>query len=181
TWNKRDINTIGGVDIGSLGMSRFNQSILQGTPSLGFADQLTCCAVAASADQTQHNASFTVRDLITYTAGQHSLRFGFELRRYQFNFKNSSNGQRGSIFFSTAIAKTLYGRPAGIDNLSIRDFLIGAPSSSSVTSGLRNVGYRARDYVGFAQDDFRATRRLTFNLGLRYDFLGNNTEVHNQI
>lgn len=181
TWNKRDINNIGGVDINSLGMSRFNQSILQGTPSLGFADQLTCCAVAASADQTQHNASFTVRDLVTYTAGQHSFRFGFEHRRYQFNFKNSSNGQRGSIFFSTGIANTLYGRPAGIDNLALRDFLIGAPSSTSVGSGLRNVGYRARDYVGFVQDDFRATRRLTLNLGLRYDFLGNNTEVHNQI
>ena len=181
TWNKRDINNIGGVDINSLGMSRFNQSILQGTPSLGFADQLQCCAVAASADQKQHNASFTVRDLVTYTTGQHSFRLGFEHRRYQFNFKNSSNGQRGSIFFSTGIANTLYGRPAGIDNLSLRDFLIGAYSSSSIGSGLRNVGYRAHDYVGFIQDDFRATRRLTFNLGLRYDFLGSTSEVHNHI
>jgi outer membrane receptor protein involved in Fe transport len=181
TWNKRDINNIGGVDINSLGLSRFNQSILQGTPTLSFAEQLPCCAAAASTDQTQHNASFTVRDLVTYSTGSHSFRFGFEHRRYQFNYNGTTLGQRGTIGFSTGIANTLYGRPAGIDNLSIRDFLIGAPSFTSIGSGLRNVGFRAHDFVGFAQDDYRVTRRLTLNLGVRYDFMANNTEVHNHI
>jgi hypothetical protein len=181
TWNKRDINGIGGVEISSLGMSRFNQSILQGTPTLSFAEQLPCCAAASSTDQRQHNASFTVRDLVTYTTGPHSFRFGFEHRKYQFNYSGTTLGQRGTIGFSTGVANALYGRPANVDNLSIRDFLIGAPSATSIGSGLRDFGFRAYDLVGFVQDDYRLTRRLTLNLGLRYDFFGNNTEVHNHI
>jgi len=179
-WHKRDINAIGGVTLGDVGMRRFNQAFFDRTPTLGFTDgSLTCCGYGTSANQTQHNASFNIRDMITWIKGQHSLRFGFEHRRYQFNF--NAPVSRGSLTFSNIFANALGPRPANVDDLAIRDLLIGAPSFISAGSGANNVGYRARDQIGFVQDDYRVTQRLTLNLGLRYEFLGNNFEVQNRL
>ncbi len=128
-------------------------------------------------DQTQHNASFDARDTVSYIRGKHSLRFGFETRRQQFNFRAPYD--RGTLVFGNFIADALYGPPANPANdLAFRDFLIGAPFENAISTGFTNFGYRAHDYIGFVQDDFRVTHQLTLNLGLRYDYLGNVTEVH---
>jgi hypothetical protein len=179
-WHKRDISALGGVTLDEVGMQRFNKDFFNQLPTISFSDgALSCCGYGTSADQTQHNASFNIRDMVTYITGPHSLRFGYEHRRYQFNFNSPIS--RGSLSFANTFANQLGPRPPTVDNLAFRDFLIGAPSFISIGSGANNVGYRARDNILFIQDDWRATRRLTFNLGLRYELLGNNTEVRNRI
>ena len=44
-------------------------------------------------------------------------------------------------------------------------------------SGVNNRDVRAQDWGGFANDDWRVTDRLTFTLGIRYDFFGPFTEA----
>jgi hypothetical protein len=181
TYNRRDINSIHNLALSAVGMSRFNSAFVDGLPNLSFAEQLGCCGASASVDQTQHNASFDVRDTVSWIRGKHSIRAGFETRRQQFNFVAPYD--RGSLYFDIGIADAAFGpSPRGdAGDLSIRDFLIGAPTEIAVGTGLNVNGYRARDYIGFVQDDYRLTRRLTLNLGLRYDYLGNVTDVHNHI
>jgi hypothetical protein len=180
TWNARDISPVNNLTLSDVGMTRFNSSVINQLPDLFFPDQLTCCGGTVTINQTQHNASFDARDMISYTQGKHSVRAGFEARQQQFN-SNVPPG-RGTLSFSGYNADLLYGAPhAGAAGLSIRDFLIGAPIFVSDNSGLTNFGYRAHDYIAFVHDDFRMLRRLTLNLGLRYDYLGNNYEVHNFI
>jgi outer membrane receptor protein involved in Fe transport len=64
-------------------------------------------------------------------------------------------------------------------NLSFRDFLIGAPYSSTEISDYPTFYLRSANYSTFLQDDYRVARRLTLNLGVRYDHYGNPTEKYN--
>jgi hypothetical protein len=146
-----------------------------------FADQFGGFGPPDDARPHQHNSSATIRDLVSYYHARHSIRTGFESRFYQFNWDEAA-GERGSLSFSNMWANELFGRPPdGVDNLSLRDFLIGAPIYFSITSGVHDRAFRAHDVVGFLQDDFRLTRRLTLNLGLRYDFLSNATEKRDRL
>jgi hypothetical protein len=173
-------NAIGEPHLADVGMARFNQSYVNGLPALSFSDQIGF-GPSPNAGPKQHNNSFTFRDLISYNRGRHSLRFGFEHRSHQFNWQEDYN-ERGVLTFSGFnVADQLYGHPAAGPDLAIRDFLIGAPLTTSVTSGLAGQSFRAFDLVGFGQEDYRITRRLTLNLGLRYDYLSPVTEHHHRI
>lgn len=180
TYNKRDIAAIKPLSIAAIGMSRFNSSLLAGTPFLVFTDQLSCCGASASVGLTQHNESQDFRDIVSYVRGRHEIRTGFEARTQQFN--NGCPLNPGTLSFAPSFADMMFGPPLDpLADLSIRDFLIGAPLSISISSGLVDFGYRAHDFGAFVQDDYRVTPRLTLNLGLRWDYLGNITEVHNLI
>jgi hypothetical protein len=180
TLSYRDGNSASKLTIGDIGMSRFNSSILTAVPDLSFADQAPCCGAIFSGYPAQHNQSFDARDMVSYQHGKHSLRLGFEARTQQFNDRIGADP--GSLFFGNFNADFFHGPPSDpLDDLSIRDFLIGAPVTASIGSSLTRFGYRAHDFGIFAQDDFRVTSRLTLNLGLRWDYLGNITEVHDEI
>src|SRR6185369_3337861 len=54
---------------------------------------------------------------------------------------------------------------------------VGADSSRSDS----HRSYRQSVVSGFAQDFLRVSRRLTVNVGLRYDFYSNPTETHGRL
>ncbi len=180
TYNKRDIGAINPLTLSDFGMTRFNSSIINRGPNFSFADQMACCGATVSVGETQHDESQDFRDTVSYSHGVHLFRFGFEARTQQFNF--GSPLDPGSLFFQGGTADAIYGPPTDPNaDLSIRDFLVGAPFSISIGSGLSDFQYRAHDFGIFGQDDYRLTSRLTVNLGLRWDYLGNISEKHDLI
>src|SRR5579872_6377693 len=112
-------------------------------------------------------------DQISYTAGKHSLKFGGELHRSEFSGGAFGNA-RGSITFLGGVAI-----PTGAGSTGLEDFFAGDPFKASVQVGdpTRNIHNWA--YAGFVQDDWRATRTLTINYGLRYEFNSVITDAHN--
>ena len=60
----------------------------------------------------------------------------------------------------------------------MRPFLLGAVSDASVTTHV-GESQRSHSISGFAQDDWKITRRLTVNLGLRYDYQAQTVENKN--
>lgn len=96
---------------------------------------------------------YDVSDSITYVRGAHSLHFGGGINRSQINLNNFH-------FFG------------GLAYLSFADFLLGQPLLSIDVPGVFNRQWRVWDGNFYLQDDYKATRRLTLNLGFRYERQG---------
>ena len=104
---------------------------------------------------------FQFVDHISYARGNHAIKFGGELHRDSFSGA-AYGGARGRIKF---VGGSIFnGNSTGLE-----DFFAGAP-----TSGTQLVGDPTRHihnwgYAFFVQDDWRATKTLTLNFGLRYE------------
>jgi hypothetical protein len=151
--------------VGDIGMRRFNSAITPGIPAFAFsAEGFSFGGPAINQDNQTVANTFHLSDVLAFTRGRHTLRLGFEARSYQINVTNNF-GVRGSLQYA-----------------SFRDFLQGRGLQlANVASGAPSRDYRAQDVSWFVQDDWKLSRRLTLNLGLRYDYLGNAYDKRNRI
>jgi hypothetical protein len=109
-------------------------------------------------------------DHISYTAGNHALKFGGEFHRNQVT--NAAYGNaRGSITFLGGIANP--------NSTPLEDFFAGYPFKASVEVGNPTLHLHNYAYAGFLQDDWRAGRNVTVNLGVRYEYSSVPAEEHN--
>jgi outer membrane receptor protein involved in Fe transport len=115
----------------------------------------------------------------TYIRGAHSIKFGADLRRRQTDAFQSPTA-RGQFNFDSNFTNDPSGGIAGSGN-AVASLLLGYPASTTRSKYLVNPGLRNWEAAGYIQDDWRAARWLTLNLGLRYDYYGPNTEVANRI
>jgi hypothetical protein len=100
-------------------------------------------------------------DQISYLHGKHAFKFGGELRRdlvHQATFR----GGRGRVVFD-----------------SLEAFLAGTPSNASFLAGDPTRNLSQWLYAGYIQDDWRITKRITLNLGLRYEYQAVPVEANN--
>jgi len=142
------------VSVNDIGMAKWDGALYPGIPALSISGLLSFGGIGVNSFQAGGNTSITIGDTVSWTRGKHTVRFGIENRRYAWNVDNEY-GTRGSLSFP-----------------NFTSFLTGTPNRLQVDVGSFQRNYRAQDVVWFVQDDFRVTRHLTLNLGLRYDYLG---------
>ena len=161
-----------------------------GPPSLSFTNFGGLSDGTASVTRSQ-TINFT--DGITYVFHRrHNLTFGYGFRKMQNNNLSYPNG-RGSFSFSGLLTSQINanGQPLAGTGYDFADFLLGLPQSSSlrygtigadgsVTPGINNY-FRGWSTSAYAQDDWRITRRLSLNLGIRYEYFSPYTELHNHL
>lgn len=114
-------------------------------------------------------------DQVNVVRGKHSMKIGFDLRLLQ-----GHNLQRSAPSGSYGFAAGLTGNPlapAGTGS-SFATYMVGAVSSASVST---HVGESqvSHSVSGYFQDDWKLTRKLTLNLGLRYDYQSQAVERNN--
>jgi outer membrane receptor protein involved in Fe transport len=101
-----------------------------------------------------------------------------DLRWLQTNGADPFNQQGLMAFNSNETAfPTAAGRP--VSGHGFASFLLGAVSSANYNGLFVVPGNRYRVVSTFFQDDWKATRRLTLNLGFRYDIFFPRMEAHN--
>jgi hypothetical protein len=128
-------------------------------------------SVGAGGIQNQLFESWQVNPMLSWTRGTHTLRFGADLRRFHSGGQLTGGAPNGSMAFNAL--QTSLGA-AGSGN-SLASALLGLANGLSFAQPpeLRIARNVASLYV---QDDWKITRNLTLNLGLRWDLEGGMTD-----
>jgi len=119
-------------------------------------------------------------DTISLLRGSHSLKFGAEGARFHFNTRGAED-ERGTLFFDGSRNGLIPRIAANAEANVLTDLLLGLPYQAAITVGQFGRGYRQWNWALFAQDSWRATRRLTIDYGIRYEYSAPWTEVNNKL
>ena len=130
---------------------------MQGAPNLPRIDVSDYFSLGQQiSGPTAGNNYYALRDIVSVVKGKHDLRFGAEQslnKDEQFtNLSNFGNFNFDGSITGNGFADFLLGIPSAV----VQDKPV-APSTNTWTTS------------SYFQDDFRATERLTLNLGLRWD------------
>jgi outer membrane receptor protein involved in Fe transport len=116
--------------------------------------------------------SYTHSDNLTWTKGAHEIRAGFDLVRHHLNHwqpEIGNFGPRGGLGFSGQ-ETALKGGPAQNQYNAYAAFLLGL--SDDAEKSLQNILATGREWQfgWYVRDRWQVSRKLTLNLGLRYEY-----------
>jgi hypothetical protein len=155
-------------------------SEISGIPNIpvsAFADTLPTYDVVGFQQlgpTTNGNATFTtsvtqIVDNFSWLRGSHSLKLGTDWRFETLDVLQPPN-PTGSFQFSNILTSNLSatGTPVTGTGNAFASFLLGQVQNFSIDVQDETLKPRARIGEFFIQDDFKVTKKLTLNLGVRY-------------
>jgi hypothetical protein len=176
--------------LGALGFPSYLEANgFLGVPAIGINDYYSAAYTSIGQDpygnyvQGQDTGQLT--EALTKIHGNHELKFGFEGRLHQQNYIQT-NAPLGFFSFN-ALGTSQCPVPdvtvCGGDSMA--SFMLGQISDGAPYGSTYEIQYRVASenyqYAGYAQDNWKATRKLTLNLGLRYEVSLPRTERHNRM
>jgi hypothetical protein len=125
---------------------------------------------AAQSLTKQFTPTYTTN--LTWVKGNHTYKFGGELRTFGYPFHNLT-ATNGNFVFSTAQTAQPYAQSSTVNGVTLgfgyASFLLGLVNNGVVNppADLKT----GKQFWGFyAQDTWKITRKLTLDYGLRYDY-----------
>ncbi len=111
--------------------------------------------------QSALSDNLTWIDTLSWTRGPHQFRFGGEFDRVSLR-RSLPIADNGLVFFTPPISAPT----------DFQTFLQGSPLFGEGGGGRGDHDYRIPSFSFFVQDDYRARKDLTVNLGFRTEFVG---------
>ncbi len=105
---------------------------------------------------------------LTWTRGNHTIKTGFQIRKNQFNVFNPGGAFTGVYNFNGELSSQQ--RTGGNPIHALSDFLQGYVANSNYDLPQPITGRRNTNTGVFIQDDWKVTRRLTVNIGVRHEY-----------
>jgi Carboxypeptidase regulatory-like domain/TonB dependent receptor/TonB-dependent Receptor Plug Domain len=124
------------------------------------------------------NQSHTIVGTLSKVLGSHSLKAGTELRKNLINHMQAP----WSLNFTFNRGMTQGPDPRVVSatgGFGFASFLLGAGAGGSEVHGIRPA-LESKSYGFYLQDDWKVNRKLTLNLGLRWDFETGLTERYDR-
>jgi hypothetical protein len=170
-WNRSVDNSLNSrantnFDVEALGLTGFrvlNDNNRKFTPRETGVPTIAISGFSSLSEQDggngfDFNNLHQVNDNISWTRGAHNMKFGFDYRRATL-FRGAANVPRGGLNFNGDLAGTAFAA-----------FLLGYPSSTVTPEGLPLTYVLQSRVAVYGLTDWKATRKLTLNLGLRWEY-----------
>lgn len=125
------------------------------------------------------NYSHSLLGVLNWSRGSHNLKMGFDGRLMLENNKTYGNVSPLINVDATYTRGPLDNTPASPAGQPLASFLFGIPTGGGVDVN-DSRAERSPYYAMFLQDDWRITRKLTLNLGLRWEYEGPITERYDR-
>jgi len=129
-----------------------------------------------------YNDKLTSVASVTYVRNSHTFKLGAEFKQEDWTNINKV-GSSGSLSFSanqTGLPALQGFSLAGSNGLNYASFLLGAVSSASI-SPETDPQWRKKAWSLYLQDNWKITRKLTLDFGLRWDFEGQGNELYDRV
>jgi trimeric autotransporter adhesin len=153
---------------GQLGIGGVSQRPADfGLPVLNFAPQFSNLQDTSPVFRATQN--YSISDSMNLTRGKHGWTWGGDFHHQMVDASNASNA-RGTFLFTGAVS-----------GLPFADFLLGFAQLTSIQSGAHDYRFRSNSFDLFLQDNWRAGKNLTLNLGLRYEYVTPFSELNGQL
>jgi hypothetical protein len=171
-----------GFNVSGLGINTAGLPVLS-FPGTSESDGYAGVAPGAGG-QVSEDTTGSLEEVLSKDVKTHSLRIGFEGNIIRYNVQNPEsgfgNGQNTAGFvFDRHFTQQNYTTGTAASGDPIADELLG--DFSSVNYSISAAYALQQIYMApFIQDDWRATQKLTINLGLRYDYESPFTERYNK-
>ena len=136
-----------------------------GIPSMGLANGLQGLAERDGGNGFDDNQLHQISSSFNLSFGAHNVKAGGEFRRVSL-FRGAANVPRGNFTFA-----------GNITGHSFAQFLLGLPSSTDTPEGLPVTDVRQNRMGFYLTDDWKVSRKLTLNLGLRWEYNSMATDV----
>ena len=171
----RDANA--NFDTVAMGLLQSPDALINGKPILG-APNIAISGfeqVGITPPEGRNDVTGMLSDIVSYSAGKHQFRFGGEVRQGrvdEFYFRRSLGNYNfdGTQGPWNGICAPTDGTCAR--TIALADFLAGYISTGNLSVGDAERKVVVNGFNLFAQDQWQITRKLNFNLGLRYEYFG---------
>jgi Carboxypeptidase regulatory-like domain len=155
---------IGGISPETMGIQNWdydhwyqnNPSVPMVSPAISLAGRFGMGDYGGN-NWIEGGTNWQATDFVTFLKGKHNMEMGVDLYRRQHHL-DVDEVQTGDFGFDGTVS----GNPTA-------DFLLGAIGSALRIQYVFNPGYEAWSRMFFFQDDWKVSRKLTLNLGMRYE------------